>query len=94
MGSPYFVWINTNEIISSWYLLGAVCDPPAQEHKDAQHVWPEVVDVLVKHGASLEVMGAGGGRGGGGRAWCRGRWGRSDATSLALQHLRVSCFIS
>ena len=25
MGSPYFVWINTNEIISSWYLLGAVC---------------------------------------------------------------------
>ena len=28
MGSPYFVWINTNEIISSWYLLGAVCVPP------------------------------------------------------------------
>jgi hypothetical protein len=25
MGSPYFVWINTNEIISPWYLLGAVC---------------------------------------------------------------------
>jgi hypothetical protein len=25
MGSPYFVWINTNEIISSWYLLGVVC---------------------------------------------------------------------
>jgi hypothetical protein len=25
MGSPDFVWINTNEIISSWYLLGAVC---------------------------------------------------------------------
>jgi hypothetical protein len=31
MGPPYFVWINTNEIISSWYLLGAVCvTPPAQ----------------------------------------------------------------
>jgi hypothetical protein len=28
MGSPYFVWINTNEIISSWYLLGAVCVAP------------------------------------------------------------------
>jgi hypothetical protein len=31
MGSPDFVWINANEIISSWYLLGAVCvAPPAQ----------------------------------------------------------------
>jgi hypothetical protein len=31
MGSPYFVWINANEIISSWYLLGAVCvAPPPQ----------------------------------------------------------------
>jgi hypothetical protein len=31
MGSPYFVWINANEIISSWYLLGAVCvTPPAK----------------------------------------------------------------
>jgi hypothetical protein len=30
MGSPYFVWINTNEIVSSWYLLDAVCvTPPA-----------------------------------------------------------------
>ena len=30
MGSSYFVWINTNEIISSWYLLDAVCvTPPA-----------------------------------------------------------------
>jgi hypothetical protein len=28
MGSPYFVWINTNEMISSWYLLGAVCVAP------------------------------------------------------------------
>jgi hypothetical protein len=28
MGSPYFVWINANEIISSWYLLGAVCVTP------------------------------------------------------------------
>jgi hypothetical protein len=28
MGSPYFVWINTNDIISSRYLLGAVCVPP------------------------------------------------------------------
>jgi hypothetical protein len=28
MGSPYFVWINTNEMISSWYLLGAVCVTP------------------------------------------------------------------
>jgi hypothetical protein len=27
-GSPDFVWINTNEIISSWYLLGAVCVSP------------------------------------------------------------------
>jgi hypothetical protein len=31
MGSPYFVWINANEKISSWCLLGAVCvTPPAQ----------------------------------------------------------------
>jgi hypothetical protein len=30
MGSPYCVWINTNEIISSCYLLDAVCvTPPA-----------------------------------------------------------------
>jgi hypothetical protein len=28
MGSPYFVWINTNEIISSWCLLDAVCVTP------------------------------------------------------------------
>jgi hypothetical protein len=28
MGSPYSVWINANEIISSWYLLGAVCVTP------------------------------------------------------------------
>jgi hypothetical protein len=28
IGSPYFVWINTNEIISSWYLLDAVCVAP------------------------------------------------------------------
>jgi hypothetical protein len=28
MGSPYFVWKNTNEITSSWYLLGAVCVAP------------------------------------------------------------------
>jgi hypothetical protein len=28
MGSPYFVWINANEIISSWYLLGAGCVTP------------------------------------------------------------------
>jgi hypothetical protein len=28
MGSPYFVWINANGIISSWYLLGAVCVAP------------------------------------------------------------------
>jgi hypothetical protein len=28
MGSPYFVWINANEIISAWYLLGAVCVTP------------------------------------------------------------------
>jgi hypothetical protein len=31
MGSPYFVWLNTNEIISSWYLLGAVCVTPPPE---------------------------------------------------------------
>ena len=31
MGSPYFVWINNNDIISSWYLLDAVCvTPPLQ----------------------------------------------------------------
>jgi hypothetical protein len=30
MGSPYFVWINTNEIISSWYLLDAVCVTPSR----------------------------------------------------------------
>jgi hypothetical protein len=31
MGYPDFVWINANEIISSWYLLGAVCvAPPCQ----------------------------------------------------------------
>jgi hypothetical protein len=28
MGSPAFVWINTNEIISSWHLLGAGCVSP------------------------------------------------------------------
>jgi hypothetical protein len=28
MGSPDFVWINANEIISSWYSLGAVCVAP------------------------------------------------------------------
>ena len=28
MGSPYFVWLNTNEIISSGYLLDAVCVTP------------------------------------------------------------------
>jgi hypothetical protein len=28
MGSPDFVWIIANEIISSWYLLGAVFVPP------------------------------------------------------------------
>jgi hypothetical protein len=37
MGSPYFVWINANEIISSWYLLCAVCvtapPPRAAEHE-------------------------------------------------------------
>jgi hypothetical protein len=27
MGSPYFVWISADEIISSWYLLGAACVP-------------------------------------------------------------------
>jgi hypothetical protein len=33
MGSPYFVWINANEIVSSWYLRGAVCvaPPPYQQ---------------------------------------------------------------
>jgi hypothetical protein len=31
MGSPYFVWINTNEILSLWYLLGVACvGPPGQ----------------------------------------------------------------
>jgi hypothetical protein len=35
MGSPYCVWINTNELISSWYLLGAVCvAPPAHRAQD------------------------------------------------------------
>jgi hypothetical protein len=28
MGSPDLVWINANEIISSWYLLDAVCVTP------------------------------------------------------------------
>jgi hypothetical protein len=28
MGSPYFVLINANEMISSWYLLGAGCVTP------------------------------------------------------------------
>jgi hypothetical protein len=28
MGSPYFVWINANGIISSWHLLGAGCVAP------------------------------------------------------------------
>jgi hypothetical protein len=27
-GLSVFVWINANEIISSWYLLGAVCVAP------------------------------------------------------------------
>jgi hypothetical protein len=30
MGSPYFAWINANEIISPWYLLGAVCVTPPE----------------------------------------------------------------
>jgi hypothetical protein len=40
MGSPYFVLINANEIIPSWYLLGAVlCGPPRQvtERRLADH---------------------------------------------------------
>jgi hypothetical protein len=37
MGSPYFVWINTNEIISSWYSLGAVCvNPPSTRLRQPQ----------------------------------------------------------
>jgi hypothetical protein len=33
MGSPDFVWINANEIISSWYLRGAACvSPPYRDH--------------------------------------------------------------
>ena len=33
MGSPYFVWKNTNEISSPWYLLDAVCvTPPPCPH--------------------------------------------------------------
>jgi hypothetical protein len=37
MGSPDFVWINTNEIISSWYLLGAVCVTPQVRAHREQH---------------------------------------------------------
>jgi hypothetical protein len=53
MGSPYFVWINANEIISSWYLLGAVCVTPPplpQEHGHAS-----VVELLLSNGADVEV---------------------------------------
>jgi hypothetical protein len=35
MGSPYFVWINANKLIPSWYLLGAVCVPPPYGERTA-----------------------------------------------------------
>jgi hypothetical protein len=40
MGSPYFVWINTNEIISSWYLLDAVCVTPPTQVLEAEDPRP------------------------------------------------------
>jgi hypothetical protein len=41
MGAPYFVWTNANEIISSWYVLGAGCvapPPPANPQAHAAAV--------------------------------------------------------
>ena len=37
MGSPYFVWINANKIISSWYLLDAVCVTPPSMTRVCAH---------------------------------------------------------
>ena len=46
MGSLHCVWIHTNEMISAWYLLGAVCvTPPHLEAVVPQH--------LLEHGAVL-----------------------------------------
>jgi hypothetical protein len=53
MGSPYFVWINTNEIISSWYLLGAVCVAPLQ--RCAEEILWEVRDDGVLGGGALRA---------------------------------------
>ena len=41
MGSPYFVWINTNEIILSWCLLDAVCVTPPYDSREAAPVAAE-----------------------------------------------------
>jgi hypothetical protein len=39
MGSPYVVWINTNRIVSSWYLRGAGCvTPPPPSHRHDGYV--------------------------------------------------------
>jgi hypothetical protein len=41
MGSPYFVWKNAYEIISSLCLLGAVCAPPPPPRSSACSTsWP------------------------------------------------------
>jgi hypothetical protein len=42
MGSPYFVWKNTNEIISSWYSRGAGCVTPPGEARGDPGGHPEV----------------------------------------------------
>jgi hypothetical protein len=52
MGSPYFVWINTNGIISSWYLLGAGCVAPPKVLGRRKHLLQQQ-----SIGGHLEAMG-------------------------------------
>ena len=55
MGSPYFVWKNTNEIILSWYLLDAVCvTPPGRVEKQAREYLSMRKDTGVEFLATAE----------------------------------------
>jgi hypothetical protein len=53
MGSSYFVWINANEIISSWYLLGAVCVAPPRWLLQA--IEEEAVMLVAGGAATIQV---------------------------------------
>ena len=58
MGSPYFVWINANKIISSWYLLDAVCVTPPGLAQNAPIVRGTgyEVDMSASSGASSAAL--------------------------------------